>query len=159
MSVPAETELAAMLVPSCASEKAAAMKKTPARFLEPPSSRIKPRRSSGSQTGPVSGYRAAEEEETMMPMKDVKAKPMGMVQSCDQRASLGLPAKREKSGELTMRVAKLAIELMMPLTNSQANSLPSSLVGCLTTGPRPPARLMVQPKKAKPLELSVSPAK
>ena len=91
-----------------------------------------------------------------MPMKEVKAKLVGMAMSCDQRASLGLPAKREKSGELTTKIAKLAIELMIPLTNSQASSLPSSLAGCLMTGPRPPARLMVHPKKAKPLELSAS---
>lgn len=37
VSEPAETEFAAMLVPSWASAKAAEMKKTPARLPEPPS--------------------------------------------------------------------------------------------------------------------------
>ena len=37
----------------------------------------------------------------MMPMKEVTAKPMGMVKSWDQSASLGLRAKRAKSGSLT----------------------------------------------------------
>lgn len=66
----------------------------------------------------------AEEEEQMIPMKEVKAKPQGMVISCDQKASLGFPAKREKSGSLTIKVAKLAMEDMMPLTISQARSEP-----------------------------------
>ena len=39
-----------------------------------------------------------EEEETIMPMKEVTAKPMGMVKSWDQRASFGLRANRAKSG-------------------------------------------------------------
>lgn len=39
-----------------------------------------------------------EEEETIMPINEVTAKPMGMVQSWDQRASLGLRANRAKSG-------------------------------------------------------------
>lgn len=39
ISVPADTELAAMLVPSWARANAVAMKNTPARFPDPPSSR------------------------------------------------------------------------------------------------------------------------
>lgn len=56
----------------------------------------------------------AEEDETMMPMKDVTAKPTGMVIHCDHNASLGFLAKRAKSGSLTIKVAKLAIEDMIP---------------------------------------------
>lgn len=51
MSVPAETLLAAMLVPSCANAKDMAMKKTPARFLDPPSLRKDWRSSSGFHCG------------------------------------------------------------------------------------------------------------
>ena len=86
-----------MLVPSWARAKALAMKKTPARFLELPSSRKDCSRSSGFQIGSPLKI-TVEEEETIMPMKEVMAKPMGMVSNCDQRASLGLRAKREKSG-------------------------------------------------------------
>lgn len=39
-----------------------------------------------------------EEEETMMPMNEVMANPIGMVRSWDQNASLGCRAKRAKSG-------------------------------------------------------------
>src|SRR3954454_10044845 len=49
MSVPALTLLAAMLVPNCARLNASAMKKTPARFPEPPSSRNLERRPRGFQ--------------------------------------------------------------------------------------------------------------
>jgi hypothetical protein len=97
MSVPAETLLAAMLVPSWARAKAVAMKKTPARLAEPPSLRKDCRRERGFQMG--SPWKmTVEEEETMMPMKEVMAKPTGMVISWDQKASRGLRAKREKSG-------------------------------------------------------------
>jgi len=51
MSVPAETELAAMLVPNWASAKAVAMKKTPARLECLPSSRKRLRSRSGFQIG------------------------------------------------------------------------------------------------------------
>lgn len=66
----------------------------------------------------------ADEDDTMMPMKDVMAKPIGMVNSCDHSASFGLPAKRAKSGSFTIKVAKLAIEDMMPVTISQPRVLP-----------------------------------
>jgi hypothetical protein len=42
-----------------------------------------------------------DEEETMIPMKLVMAKPSGTVKSCAQRASLGRRAKRAKSGSFT----------------------------------------------------------
>ncbi|KAK5633061.1 hypothetical protein RRF57_008774 [Xylaria bambusicola] len=89
-------------------------------------------------------------DETKIPTKQVTAKPMGMVSSCDQRASRGLPAKRAKSGSLTMSVAKLAIELKTPFTNSQASSLPSNFAGWLIMGPGPPALTKAQMKKAIP---------
>lgn len=100
MSVPAETEFAAMLVPSWASAKAEAMKKTPARFDFVPSLKKLVKRSRGFQI--ASPKMITDEEETMMPMKDVTAKPAGIVMSCDQRASLGLIANRVKSGSLTI---------------------------------------------------------
>jgi len=40
----------------------------------------------------------AEAEPTKMPMKEVRPKPRGMVRSWGRKASLGLRAKREKSG-------------------------------------------------------------
>lgn len=49
-----------------------------------------------------------------------------------------------------MRVAKLAMEDMKPLTNSQPSSLPESRPGWRTIGPTPPARTMAQMKKAMP---------
>ena len=65
------------------------MKKTPARLLWVPSLRKDWRRSRGFQIG--SPWKiTVEEEDTMIPTKDVNANPAGMVMSCDQRASLGL---------------------------------------------------------------------
>ena len=98
MSVPAETELAAMLVPSCARAKAALMIKTPKRSPWLALPRNLPRRSRGFHTGPPPGYMMADEEDTMIPMKEVTAKPMGMVRSWDHNASRGFRAKRAKSG-------------------------------------------------------------
>lgn len=46
-------------------------------------------------------YITVEEEDTMMPMKDVTANPIGMVKSWDHRASEGFLANREKSGSFT----------------------------------------------------------
>ena len=60
----------------------------------------------------------------MIPMKDVTAKPTGIVMNCDHRASRGFLAKRAKSGSLTMRVAKLAILLMIPCTIAQPSAPP-----------------------------------
>lgn len=65
-----------------------------------------------------------EEDEQMMPIKDVTAKPQGMVKSWDQRASLGFIAKRVKSASLTISVLKFAILDMMPLTKAHARALP-----------------------------------
>lgn len=45
----------------------------------------------------------ADDEDTIMPMKDVTAKPRGMVKNCDHSASLGFLAKRAKSGSFTYR--------------------------------------------------------
>ena len=75
---------------------ARAMKKTPARFLLVPSFKKDWRRTRGFQIGLPK--MTVEEEDTMMPMNEVTAKPMGIVKSWDQRASFGLRANREKSG-------------------------------------------------------------
>jgi hypothetical protein len=116
-----------------------------------------------------------EAEDTRMPMREVMAKPAGMVMSWDQKASLGFPANLEKSaekslvsqvpridfksrtqekgvipGSFTMSVAKLAIEDMMPLRKAHDHSLPEALEGCETMGPIPPALTMVQMRKAMP---------
>jgi len=108
ISVPAETLLAAILVPSWASAKAKAIKKTPARLLDVPSFRNDCRRVRGFQIGSPWKITVLDEE-TMIPMKEVTAKPRGIVSNCDQRASLGFRAKRAKSGSFTMSVAKLEI--------------------------------------------------
>ncbi len=97
ISVPADTELAAMFVPSWARAKAAAMKKTPVRFPEVPSSRKDWRSWRGFQIGsPLKMM--VEEDETMMPINEVIPKPTGMVMSCDHKASVGVRANRAKSG-------------------------------------------------------------
>lgn len=70
-----------------------------------------------------------EDEDTMMPMNEVTAKPIGMVKNCDQSASLGFLAKREKSGSLTMSVAKFAIDDMIPDTIAQPNAPPDLVLG------------------------------
>lgn len=93
-----------------------------------------------------------DDEDTMMPIKDVTANPIGIAKSCDQKASLGLPAKRAKSASFTMSVAKLAIELMHPFTNSHPSALPDLVAGWWTIGPTPPARTMAQMKKAMPAQ-------
>lgn len=102
-SVPAETELAAMFVPSCARAKPNAMKNTPARFAEEPSSRKDCRRSSGFQIDVPK--MTVEDEDTMIPMKEVTANPTGMAISWDQNASRGLRAKRAKSGSFCKQVS------------------------------------------------------
>ena len=79
MSVPAETELAAMLVPSCARANAEAMMNTPRRerALAFASSRIWDRRSNGFQI--VVPKMTCEDEDTIIPMNDVVAKAIGIV--------------------------------------------------------------------------------
>lgn len=62
-----------------------------------------------------------------MPINEVMAKPTGIVISWDHRASLGLRAKRAKSGSFTIRVAKLAMALMMPVTIPHASLEPCAL--------------------------------
>ena len=124
------------------------MKNTPARFPDPPSVKNDWRSSRGFQM--ASPKMTVEDEETIMPTKDVMAKPTGIVMSCDQKASLGFRAKRAKSGSLTMRVAKLAMEDIIPVTIPQPSALPWLVFFCLTIGPRPFARTIAQMKNARP---------
>lgn len=86
-----------------------------------------------------------EEDETMIPIKEVKANPQGIVMSCDQSASDGFMANREKSGSLTIRVAKFAMEDITPLMNAQAKTDPWAVLLCFIIGPTPPARATHQP--------------
>ena len=149
ISVPAEMEFAAIFVPSWARQKAEAMKKTPALFLDPPSLRKDSRRTSGFQIGsPLKMM--VEDDETMIPMKLVTAKPQGMVINCGRNASDGFLANLEKSGSLTIRVAKLAMELIIPVTIPQASVEPCDVFPCLTIGPRPLALTTAQMKNAIP---------
>ena len=50
----------------------------------------------------------------------------------------------------TIRVAKLAIELIVPLIMPQAKSEPVAVPGWCTIGPTPPAFLMDHTKNATP---------
>jgi len=138
-----------MFVPSWASVNAAAMTKTPNRSAPLASAeRNWDKRSSGFQmTVPNI---TLEEDDTIMPINEVAAKPIGIVNSCDQRASLGFRANLEKSGSFTIRVAKLAIELMIPPIHPQANFEPDASAGWRTIGPIPWALTMAQIKKAIP---------
>ena len=55
-----------------------------------------------------------EAEDTKMPISDVSAKPIGIVNNCDQKASFGLPANLAKSGSLTINATyTLAIRLII----------------------------------------------
>lgn len=72
VSEPAETEFAAMFVPSWARANAAAMKKTPVRFPAPPSARNRLSRSMGFQMGSL--YITIDEDDTMIPTNEVSAK-------------------------------------------------------------------------------------
>ena len=49
-----------------------------------------------------------------------------------------------------MRVAKLAIDDMMPVTIPHASFDPCAVLGCLTIGPRPFALTTAQMKNATP---------
>lgn len=122
MSVPAATELAAIFVPSWARIKAAAMKKTPTRLAEPPSFRNEVSNSRGFQIGSPPKI-TTDDEDTIIPMKQVTPKPMGIVRSWDHLTSLGFLAKRLKSSEFTISAAKFEIEAMIPLMIPQASSL------------------------------------
>ena len=64
----------------------------------------------------------------------------------------GFFAKRAKSGSLTIKVAKLAMALMTPVTNSHASFDPEIVAGWWTIGPIPPARTMAQMRKAMPAQ-------
>ena len=68
-----------MLVPSCARAKAVEIMKTPNRSPDEAPSRKKPSSSKGFQIG--LSYMMVEEEDTMIPMNDVQANPMGIVKS------------------------------------------------------------------------------
>ncbi len=82
----------------------------------------------------------------MIPMKEVTAKPIGMVSNCDQKASRGFRANREKSGSLTMRVAKFAMEDMIPETIAQPKAPPDLVPPWCTIGPIPCALTMAHIK-------------
>ena len=75
---------------------------------------------------------------------------MGMVISWGSRASLGLLAKRAKSGSLTIRVAKLLTADIMPAITPQADVEPWAVAGWWTIGPTPPARTIAQTNRAMP---------
>lgn len=149
MSVPADTELAAIFVPSWARAKDVAMKKTPARFAEPPSFKKEESKSRGFQIGSPPKI-TTEQDDTIMPINEVIPNPRGMVNSCDQKASFGFWAKREKSGTFTINALKFAIEDIIPLTIAQASSLPWMLFGLWITGPAPLALTKLQIKNAIP---------
>ena len=107
-------------------------------------------------------------EDTIIPMNEVTAKPMGMVKNCDQRASFGFLAKRLKSvsslemspyfyvlsmdspGSFTIKVAKFAILLIIPCTIAQPNASPFFTEGCCTMGPIPSAFTIAQMKNISP---------
>lgn len=111
-----------MLVPNWAKAKPAPMTKIPNRSAELAPFKNIPRSVSGFQT--ASPKITLEEEETMIPINEVTAKPTGMVINCGQKASLGLRAYLAKSGLLMTRAAKFAMQFMMLLTNAHARSLP-----------------------------------
>ena len=65
-----------------------------------------------------------EELDTMTPMNEVNANPIGIVNNCDQSASRGFFANRAKSGSLTIKVAKFEIQFMTAATTAHPFSLP-----------------------------------
>lgn len=133
--VPAETELAAIFVPSCANVKPLAITKTPKRSAELAPSRNRPKSVRGFH---ISRPKITlEEDVTMIPMKDVTAKPTGMVTSCDHTVSLGLRENLVKSGLFMINAAKLAMQLIMLLTQAQAKTLPWAVLGLWIIGPSP----------------------
>ena len=97
ISVPADTELAAMFVPSWANTKDAAITNTPNRVAPVTlgSSRNNFSKVSGDQIGLPNV--TVELEDTIIPMKLVRANPHGMVNNWGHSASRGLRAKRAKS--------------------------------------------------------------
>jgi hypothetical protein len=125
--VPADTEFAAIFVPSCARAKPAAIAKIPNLSAELAPSKNIPRSVKGFQT--ARPKITLEEEETMMPIKEVTAKPTGIVTSCGHSASLGSRAYLVKSGLLMTRAAKFAIQFMILFTNTHAKVLPCTVLG------------------------------
>lgn len=85
--VPAETELAAIFVPSWASANPAAITKIPNRSAELASSRNISIRIRGFQTDLPKI--TLDDEVTTMPINEVTANPTGIVMTCDHTASLG----------------------------------------------------------------------
>lgn len=65
-----------------------------------------------------------DDDDTMMPMKEVVAKLTGIEMNCDHSASLGFRANREMSGSLTISVAKLAMEDMISDIMAQPSAPP-----------------------------------
>ena len=70
-----------------------------------------------------------EELDTITPIKEVNAKPIGIVNSCDHNASLGFFAKRAKSGSLTIKVAKFAMQSIIAAMTAQTFLLPLTVEG------------------------------
>lgn len=70
-----------------------------------------------------------EELETMTPMNEVKANPIGIVNNCDHNASRGFFANLAKSGSLTIRVAKLATQSIIAAITAQTFLLPLTVEG------------------------------
>lgn len=132
--------------------KAAPITKTPNRVapLTPGSSKNLVSRVSGLQIGSSFGNITVADEVTMIPMKEVTANPHGMEMNCGRRASLGRRANRAKSGSLTINVAKLAMDDIMPETIAQASVLPDAVAPWWTIGPTPPALTIAQMKNATP---------
>jgi hypothetical protein len=60
-----------------------------------------------------------EAEEAKIPMREVTAKHIGMAITCDKAEEDGLFANLEKSGALTIKVAKLAKQFIVELTKAQ----------------------------------------
>ena len=86
----------------------------------------------------------------MIPMKEVTTNPTGMVINWDQKASRGFRANREKSGSLTIRVAKFAMDDMIPETIAQPKAPPDLVPPWCTIGPIPCALTITHIKKATP---------
>lgn len=126
ISVPAERELAEILVPTWAIAKPNAIRNTPPRSpFERPSKNFE-RTSRGFQY--VSPYKIVEALETRIPIKHVTEKQTGNEMNCDQKDAPGLFANLEKSGALTIKVAKFDSEFMTEFTKAQPNSEPEMVL-------------------------------
>lgn len=146
-SVPAETELAEILVPSWARANPVAIIKIPKRWPELAPFKNMPRRSRGFQTGSVSKI-TDEEDDTIIPINEVIPNPIGIVSNCDHSASFGVRANRVKSGSFIIRAAKLPMQLMIALTIVHPRALPWTVLDWCTIGPIPWAREIAHAKKA-----------